>query len=125
MMKTLVRMLMVMLVLVPWAHAASRRFAKYKRIEAYEIWPDILMLPSCSADGRVCEIGLEMLHYSPQSVMLSSSMSRKEIDQIFDELVPAEERGPRSKTFNRDFTVEDGGSRTGISTLQERGALDI
>lgn len=102
----------------PSANAASRRFAKYKKIEAYEVRPDILMLPTYSRDGRVCEIGLEMLHYSPQSVMLSSSMSRKEIDQVFNELVSAKERGPRSKDFSRDVIVEDGGGRTRISVFK-------
>ena len=110
--------LLVLVVLLPSAQAANKRFTKYKRVEAYEVRPGVLMLPSYSADGKVCEIGLEVLHYSPKSVMLSSSMSRQEIDQIFDELVPAKERGPRSKTFSRDVILEAGGGRTRISNYR-------
>lgn len=75
------------------------KFAKYKAIEAYEIRPGILMIPSYSPDRRLCEIGLEKLHYSPEKIRLDSTISRKEIDQIFDELVPADERGPQPEGF--------------------------
>jgi hypothetical protein len=71
------------------------KFKKYKAVEAYEIRPGILMMPRYSADGQVCEIGLEKLHYSPEIIRVDSSLSRQEIDQIFDELVPSAERGPK------------------------------
>ena len=48
------------------ASAQSSRFSKYKTLEAYEIGPGILMMPNFSSDGQVCEIGLEILHYSPK-----------------------------------------------------------
>jgi hypothetical protein len=76
---------------------AHEAFAKYKTVEAYEVRPGILMMPRYTADGQVCEIGLEKLHYAPQIIRLDSDLSREEIDQIFDELVPADERGPGSK----------------------------
>jgi hypothetical protein len=79
------------------ANPAHEKFAKYKAVEAYEIRPGVLMMPRYSADGQVCEIGLEKLHYSPETIRLDSSLPRKEIDQVFDELVPADERGPKSK----------------------------
>jgi hypothetical protein len=72
------------------------QFAKYKAVEAYEIRPGILMMPRYSDDGQVCEIGLEKLHYSAEMIRLDSSMSRKEIDQIFEELAPPNERGRES-----------------------------
>jgi hypothetical protein len=77
------------------AQPTRDRFAKYKAIEAYEIRPGILVMPTYSADGQVCEIGLERLHYSPEVIRLDSSLSRKDIDQIFEELVPDYERGPK------------------------------
>ena len=77
------------------ANPAREKFAKYKAVEAYEIRPGILMMPRYAADGQVCEIGLEKLHYSPEKIRLDSSLSRKEIDEIFDELVPSAERGPK------------------------------
>ena len=86
--------LAAMLLLVA-ANPDRERFARYKAVEAYEIRPGILMMPRYSADGQVCEIGLEKLHYSPEKIRLDSSLSRKEIDQIFDELVPTAARGPK------------------------------
>ena len=83
------------MLLLPALNPGRERFAKYKAVEAYEIRPGILMMPSYSADGQVCEIGLEKLHYSPEMIRLDSSLSREEIDQIFDELVPSAERGPK------------------------------
>lgn len=70
-------------------------FSKYKPVEAYEIRPGILMMPTFSADGRLCEVGLEKLHYTPDKVVLSSALSRAEIQQIVNELAPVNERGPR------------------------------
>jgi hypothetical protein len=85
------------MLLLPMAYAGREKFAKYKAVEAYEIRPGILAMPRYSTDGQVCEIGLERLHYSPGEVRLDSSLSRKDIDEIFDELVPSEERGPQPK----------------------------
>jgi hypothetical protein len=99
-------------VLLLSANPVRENFAKYKAIEAYEIRPGVLMMPRYSADGQVCEIGLEKLHYSPEIIRLDSSLSRKEIDQIFDELVPAVERGPRSKDFAGTLITQGGHSLT-------------
>ena len=88
------------------------QFPKYKAIEAYEIRKGVLMMPSYSSDGEVCEIGLEKLHYSPEIIRLDSSLLRKEVDEIFDELVPADERGPRSKDFAGTLITGGGGSLT-------------
>lgn len=98
-----------MLLLFSAAYHSHNNFAKYKAVEAYEIRPGVLMMPSYSSDGQVCQIGLEKLHYSSGNIRLDSSLSRKEIDQIFDELVPADVRGPRSKDFPRPVMSEAGG----------------
>jgi hypothetical protein len=98
--------------LLPFANPVHEQFAKYKAIEAYEIRPGILMMPRYSSGGDVCEIGLERLHYSSETIKLDPSLSRKEIDQIFDELVPAEERGPRSKNFAGTLITQGGQSLT-------------
>ena len=98
---------MLLLVL---GNPVHQQFAKYKAIEAYEIRPGILMMPSLSADGQVCEIGLERLHYSPERIRLDSSLSREEIDRIFDELVPPDERGPKSKDFAGTLITRGGQS---------------
>jgi hypothetical protein len=98
--------------LLATANPVHEQFAKYKAVEAYEIRPGVLMIPSYSSDGQVCEIGLEKLHYSPEIIRLDSSLSRKEIDDIFDELVPADERGPRSKDLLGTLITGSSGSQT-------------
>ena len=93
------------------ANPAREKYAKYKSIEAYEIRPGILMMPRYSADGQVCEIGLEKLHYSPEKIRLDSSLSRKEIAEIFDELVPSAERGPKpTGLLEQGMTTQSGAS---------------
>src|SRR5271154_3302293 len=52
------------------ANPEHDKFAKYKSVEAYEIRPGILMMPRYSSDGQVCQIGLEKLHYSPETIRL-------------------------------------------------------
>ena len=61
----------------------SDQFSKYKKVEAYEVRPGILMMPRYAEDGQVCEIGLERWHFLPQEI----------------ELAPANERGPRPKSL--------------------------
>ena len=106
------------MLLLTSANPVHEKFAKYKAIEAYEIRPGVLMMPRYSSDGRVCEIGLEKLLYSPETIRLDSSLSREEIDQIVDELVPADERGPRSEDFPTDVMSEMGGGMTTIRVFK-------
>ncbi len=85
------------LILLLTASPQKNTMAKYKAVEAYEVRPGILMFPSYSEEGQVCEIGLERRHYSPEIITLYSTLSRKEVDAIVDELAPASERGPKSQ----------------------------
>ena len=95
--------------LVSSTNFTRARFAKYRPVEAYEIRPGILIVPTYSPDGQVCEIGLEKLHYSAEKIRLDSTLSRKEIAQIFDELVPRDERGPQPEgTLERGMTTFEG-----------------
>ena len=111
-MSKLIGMGLAAVLLLVQGGTTHQNFAKYKSIEAYEIRPGILMMPRYAADGQICEIGLEKLHYSPETIQLDSSLSRKEIDQIFDELVPTDERGPQSKDFAGTLITESGQSLT-------------
>ena len=90
-------------------------FAKYKAVEAYEIRPGILMMPRLSDDGKVCEIGLEKRHYSPEIIYYDSDLSRQIIDQIADEIVPMNERGKRDTSLD-GLTITAG---HGSVTLEE------
>jgi len=97
----------------------GEKFAKYKAIEAYEVRPGILMMPRYSDDGRVCEIGLERRHYSPEMIRLDPGLSREEIDQVFEELVPTNERGPKSAVLGpEDLILMVGHTLTTIVDFQ-------
>jgi hypothetical protein len=85
------------LLLLLTAPPQKNPMAKYKAVEAYEVRPGILMFPSYSEEGQVCEIGLERRHYSPEMIRLDSTFSREDVDAIVDELAPASERGPKSQ----------------------------
>lgn len=117
-MSKLVGLPCVLMILFVAMKPQSEKFSKYKAIEAYEIRPGILMMPRYSDDGQVCEIGLERRHYSPDMIGLESGLSREEIDQVFEELVPTNERGPRSKDFRRDLIVMGGHAITTIVDFQ-------
>jgi hypothetical protein len=90
------------------AKPQSDKFSKYRTVEAYEVRPGILMMPRYGEDGQVCEIGLERRHYAGGVIYLDSELSRKDIDEIVDELVPVEERGPKTNIL---------GGRDSITTV--------
>jgi hypothetical protein len=81
------------------AKPQSNLFAKYKPVEAYEIRPGVLAMPRYAEDGQVCEIGVAKSSYSPEMIRIGGNFTRKEIDQIADELAPASERGPKTPMF--------------------------
>ena len=101
-----------LLLMLNTAATKQQRFAKYRKIEAYEVRPGILMIPRYTADGELCEIGLERLHYSPKLIRLESDLSREEINQILDELVPADERGKPPKDTTSTLITQSGPSMT-------------
>ena len=95
---------------LPCTNHGTERFAKYKAIEAYEVGPSILIMPSYSSDGQVCKIGLQKVNYSPEIIKSESDLSNEEINKIFEDLVPQNERGSRSKSFPETFIVQSGTS---------------
>ena len=99
--------------------APSTDFSKYKTVEAYEIRPGILMMPRYTDDGRVCEIGLEPLRYTPKEIEVDPSLPRQTIDQIVDELAPAAERGPRAKFFGSADAILFGGVTASTNVYYE------
>ncbi len=117
-MSKLIGLACAVVLLVPGAKLQTDQFSKYKTVEAYEIRPGILMMPRYSADGQVCEIGLERRHYSPEVIRLDSTLSRKEIDEIVDELAPASERGPKEGGLLGDPALIAGGSLTTSETYE-------
>ena len=98
------------------------RFLKFKAVEAYEIRPGILMMPRYSEDGQVCEIELERQRYSSGKIYLGSSLSRKDINELADELVPDGERGPKIGEWDRITGVGRGMT---TSSIYENVAIEI
>ncbi|MDP9264473.1 MAG: hypothetical protein M3O85_09160 [Acidobacteriota bacterium] len=111
--------------LLPSANPVREQFAKYKAIEAYEIRPGILMIPSYAEDGQVCKIGLERRHYSPEVIRLDSGLSRKEIEQIVDELAPVDERGSRTTALGGRDQISEFGHGLVTSSEYENISIQI
>jgi len=103
-------LIFVTMFILPSSNTGSDKFSMYKPIEAYEVRPDVLMMPRYSVDGQICEIGLQKRNFSPELIRSDSELSRKELDEMFEELVPLSERGPRSKDFPLDVITQNGGS---------------
>jgi hypothetical protein len=106
---------LTVLIMLNAATTTQQQFAKYQKIEAYEVRPGILMMPRYTVEGEVCEIGLERLNYSPEVIRVASSLSREEIFQILDELVPAGERGKSSKDLTNEINVSGQAMTTNLA----------
>lgn len=72
----------------------NEQFSKYKRVEAYEVRPGILMMPRYAIDDQVCEVAIQKGYYVNGMIQYDSTLPRGIVIQIFDELAPAAERGP-------------------------------
>ena len=77
-----------------FAKPSNDRFSGYKPVEAYEVRPGIIMTPTYSADGQVCQVVIERQHYLNGTVDLDSTMPHDAVNQIVNKLVPNEEKGP-------------------------------
>jgi hypothetical protein len=107
------------------ANSGRDRFGKYKAVEAYEVQPGVLMMPRYSADGQVCEIGLQREQYSAGTLEPRASLSREDIDRVFDKLVPADERGPKSAEPPLDTLITQSSHTLRIRTDYENVLLKI
>jgi hypothetical protein len=81
------------------AYPQRENLSRLKRVEAYEVLPGIVALPRYTADGQICEIALEKLHRSAGTIRLDPTLTSTEVDQIADQLVPSDERGPKPKVL--------------------------
>jgi hypothetical protein len=98
---------------------------KYKRVEAYQIRPGILMMPRYTADGELCEVGFQRQIYSAEVVRLNPDLSQEEIDSLINQVSPASERGPRSDILGSgDLMMVDGVGETTIRDY-ENVTVDI
>ena len=95
----------------------QQQLTKYRKIEAYEVRPGILMMPKYTSDNQICEVGLQRLQYSPEHIRLDS-LSSQEIDQILDEVAPTEERGKRSNSLADNLVTQSGSSMVMITDFE-------
>ena len=100
------------MIFIFFAIPQNSRFSAYAPVEAYEVRQGILMMPRYSTDGRLCDIGIERRHYSPEKIRLESTLSRQEIDQILEKIVPGTERGPKSQQVGGELILQSGSSLT-------------
>jgi hypothetical protein len=108
----LISVVLTVALLSPSFDYTHEDFAKYKAVEAYEVRPGILMMPRYSADGHVCEIGLEPQHYLPELIRLDSDLSQSEIDQLLERVVPETERGPKAMNPTGALITRSGSALT-------------
>lgn len=93
-MSRLIWLACVAALLLPLAERGGGRWSKYVRVEAYEIRPGVLILPKYSGDGELCEAVIEKEHYQDGVVDLDSTLPRKVVAGIFDQVAPPAKRGP-------------------------------
>ena len=95
-------------------------FKRFHAVEAYEVQPGILMVPTYSSNGAVCTIVLEKRHYSSDEIDLDAEMSHQQIWQIFDQLVPKKDRGQPSLGLGDtgELTTTAGVSTTTIADYE-------
>ena len=67
---------------------------KYPKVNAYPVRPNILLTARYSTDGRVCEMALQPVRWTGDTVLLFP-LSEEETIRVVEEIVPESERGKR------------------------------
>jgi hypothetical protein len=67
---------------------------KYPKVNAYLVRPNILLTARYSADGLVCEMALQPVRWTGDTVLLFP-LSEEETIRVVEEIVPESERGKR------------------------------
>ena len=115
-------LIILIMLIMSNATTTQQRFAKYQKIEAYEVRPGILIMPRYTADGEVCEIGLQRLFYSTNLTKGDPGLDRLEVEQILDELVPEDERGKPSKDTVSNLIIRSG---QGVALIKDYEKVSI
>lgn len=95
-------------------------FKRFHAVEAYEVQPGILMVPTYSSTKAVCKIVLEKRHYGSKEIDLDAEMSHEQIRQVFDQLVPKKDRGQSTMDLGDigELTTTAGVSTTTIADYE-------
>ena len=76
------------------AQTQRRLEEKYPKVNAYLVRPNILLTARYSRDGRVCDMALQPVRWTGDTVLLFP-LSEEETVRVVEELVPESERGKR------------------------------
>jgi hypothetical protein len=94
-MTKLAALFLAALLLFPGMQSQQSPLSKYPVLTAYRIRPLVIAFPRYTADGQLCELGLEQLEYlGKDGVNVDAEVDEKEIEGILDEVAPPAERGP-------------------------------
>lgn len=106
MIKGMVLLLALGIHAVAFGQTAADLNAKYPRVTAYKVRPNVLMTARFAADGQVCEMTLEKRQKDDTHIVFTNTFSDAEVRSLTDDLVPENERG-------RDLTPVLNGDITG------------
>ncbi|MBO0910324.1 MAG: hypothetical protein J2P13_00915, partial [Acidobacteria bacterium] len=85
----------VMLLITLGAAQMQRQLEeKYPKVNAYLVRPKILLTARYSADGRVCEMVLQPVRWTGDTILLLP-LSEEETIRIVEEIVPQSARGKK------------------------------
>lgn len=103
-------MICITSLLILAAGPQEEKLSRLHSVKMFEIQEAILVTPVYSDAGEVCRVVLEKRHLSSKGIDLDAEMSREEIQRVFDELAPKQERGqPKLKLGeNGEITTFDG-----------------
>jgi hypothetical protein len=85
--------LLLTLVVAALGQTSADLGAKYPQVTAYKVRPDVLMTARFAADGQVCDMTLEKRQRTDTEISFGDSFSKKEVQDLMDDLVPENERG--------------------------------
>jgi hypothetical protein len=78
-----------------WAAPEQRQLEeKYPKVNAYLVGPNILLTARYSADGLVCDMALQPVRWTGDTVLLFP-LSEEETIRVVEEIVPESERGKK------------------------------
>ena len=86
--------LLLIVAATAWAQTSTDLSAKFPKITAYKIRPDVLMTARFAADGQVCEMALEKRQKTDNGIdLFTKFFAETEVRSLMDDLVPENERG--------------------------------
>jgi hypothetical protein len=101
------RIFLLLILLVPfgWSQSAADLAQKYRRHDAYELEPGVVLSARFATNGLVCEMDVEQTHFKDDVVDLGIGIEPDGIATLLDRLVPSSERGDKDGEFSGSMTA--------------------